>query len=178
MHEIAQFLRGHPPFDTLDDAELARVAAATEIEFVATGATILEQDVEGPDHAWVVRRGTVELLDGGRVLDLLGEGELFGPAALLSERPAALAVRAHEDTLCYRIPGAVLRPVLARPAALRFAVRSLTGRYEMRRREAEPMSPQAADPAGTPVGDLLRGPAVIASPDTPVRAAADRMAKA
>ena len=76
---------------------------------------------------------------------------MFGHAALLSEWPTALGVRAHEDTLCYRIPETVLRPVLARPAALRFAARSLTGRYEMRRREIDPLSTQRPRP-GPPAG--------------------------
>ncbi len=178
MHEIAEFLRIHPPFDTLSEDELASVAAATEIEFIAAGTTILEQDVEAPDHAWVVRRGTVELLDGPHVVDLLGEGEMFGHAALLSEWPTALAVRAHEDTLCYRLPAEVLRPVLARPVALRFAARSLSGRYEMRRREIDPLSTQALDPARRTVGDLLHAPAVIAAPTMTVRAAAERMVEA
>jgi CBS domain-containing protein len=178
MHEIAEFLSAHPPFDTLAEDELADVAAATEIEFIAAGTTILEQDVAAPEHAWVVRRGTVELRDGARVVDLLGEGEMFGHAALLSEWPTALAVRAHEDTLCYRIPASVLRPVLARPAALRFAARSLTGRYEMRRRDIDPLSTNALDPARRLVGELLHGPAVIAAPETTVRAAAERMVEA
>src|SRR5439155_9916457 len=178
MHEIAAFLSANPPFDTLAADELEAVAAATEIEFIAAGTTILEQDVETPGQAWVVRRGTVELRDGARVVDLLGEGEMFGHAALLSEWPTALAVRAHEDTLCYRIPATVLRPVLARPAALRFAARSLSGRYEMRRREIDPLSANTLDPARRLVGELLHGPPVITTPETTVRAAAERMVEA
>ena len=41
MHEIADFLSANPPFDTLAEDELAAVAAATEIEFIAAGTTIL-----------------------------------------------------------------------------------------------------------------------------------------
>ena len=178
MHEIAEFLGAHPPFDTLSDDELATVAAASEIEFAAAGTIILEQNVATPEHAWVVRRGSVELVDGQRVVDLLGEGEMFGHAALLSEWPTALAVRAYEDTLCYRIPAVVIRPVLARPTALRFAARSLAGRYEMRRQEIDPLSTHVIDPAQKLVGELLRGPAVIAPPSMSVRAAAERMVEA
>src|SRR5207245_10630596 len=115
MHEIAAFLSANPPFDTLAEDELEAVAAATEIEFIAAGTTILEQDVDAPEHAWVVRRGTVELRDGARVVDLLGEGEMFGHAALLSEWPTALAVQAHEDTPCYRVPAPGRRPGPAGP---------------------------------------------------------------
>jgi CBS domain-containing protein len=99
MHEIAEFLRDNPPFDTLSEEELDEVAAACEIEYVEAGTMVLEQAVTTPGVAWVVRRGAVELLDGDRVVDMLSEGEMFGHASLLSEWPTALAVRAAEDSL-------------------------------------------------------------------------------
>jgi CBS domain-containing protein len=178
MHEIAEFLRDHPPFDTLTEEELARVAAATEIEFAEAGTVVLEQAIAAPGFAWVVRRGAVDLLDGGRVVDQLGEGEMFGHAALLSEWPTVLAVRAGEDSLFYRIPEEAIRPVLERPAALRYAARSLAGRYEMRLRELDPMGVAVIDPARRPVGELLRGAPVVVAADTPVRDVARAMVEA
>src|SRR6476619_301033 len=154
MHEIADFLRGNPAFDTLSEDE---VAAACEIEYAEAGTMVLEQAVTTPGVAWVVRRGAVELLDGDRVVDMLSEGEMFGHASLLSEWPTALAVRAAEDSLLYRLPAEAIRPVLARPAALRFAVRSLAGRYEMLQRELDPLALAVVDPARRPVSRLLRG---------------------
>jgi len=175
VHEIADFLGQHPPFDTLDDEELERVAAACQIEFVP-GETVIIAQGEGPrPHAHVVRRGSVSLLDEGHVIDLLGEGEMFGHTSVLVEGPAAFAVVAHEDTLCYRLPAEVLRNVLARPAALRYVARSLSGRFEMRRDEfAGPLT----DPAQRPVAELLRGPAVIVAPADSVQEAATRMVEA
>jgi CBS domain-containing protein len=178
MHEIAEFLQLHPPFDTLDPDELAAVAAACEIEYAEAGTVVLEQAVETPGHAWVVRRGAVELMDGRRIVDLLGEGEMFGHAALLSEWPTALAARTAEDSLFYRIPAGALRPVLARPAALRFAARSLAGRYAMRMRDLDPLATAVVDPARKPVSQLLRGEAVVSPPDTSVQEAARRMVEA
>ena len=70
MHEIAEFLRDNPPFDTLSEEELDEVAAACEIEFAEAGTMVLEQAVTTPGVAWVVRRGAVELLDGDRVVDM------------------------------------------------------------------------------------------------------------
>ena len=35
MHDVAAFLRAHPPFNSLDDETLARVAESAEIEFFA-----------------------------------------------------------------------------------------------------------------------------------------------
>src|SRR3954451_22133841 len=178
MHEIAEFLAMHPPFDTLDDDQLAKVAAVVEIEYAEAGSTVLEQAVAEPSFAWVIRRGAVELLDGTRIVDMLGEGEMFGHAALLSEWPTALAARTAEDSLLYRIPAGALRPVLARPAALRFAARSLSGRFEMRMRDLDPLATAVVDPARKPVSQLLRGSPVVTGPDATVREAAQRMVEA
>jgi CBS domain-containing protein len=178
MHEIAEFLGDHPPFDTLAEEELARVAAACEIEFAEAGTVVLEQAVVAPGFAWVVRRGAVELLDGDRVVDQLGEGEMFGHVALLSEWPTPLAVRASEDSLFYRIPEQAIRPVLERPAALRYAARTLSGRYEMRLREIDTMGVAVIDPARRAVRGLLRGAPVLVTAGTSVREAARAMVEA
>ena len=49
-----------------------------------------------------------------------------------------------EDTLCYRLPGAIIRPVLARPAALRYLVHSAGGSYELR--DSRTGSPRSGRP--------------------------------
>ena len=67
--------------------------------------------------AYVVRRGSVELLIDGRLLDLLGEGEMFGFASLLDHGPLGFVARAAEDTLGLPLPRPAIRPVLERPAA-------------------------------------------------------------
>ena len=67
MHDIAQFLAQHPPFDTLDEETLDHVASSAEIEFYATGTAILESAEATSRHAYVVRRGSVELLVDGRL---------------------------------------------------------------------------------------------------------------
>ena len=102
--EAARFLREFPPFDALDPGELERVAEAAEEEFHPAGATIFQQGAEPVEHLRVVRTGAVEIVLDGRVLDLLGEGELFGHASMLSGLPTGFEARAGEDTACYRIP--------------------------------------------------------------------------
>lgn len=172
MHDVADFLRGHPPFHALEPDEVARVAAAAEIEFHPSGATIFSQGAGPVRHLWVVRSGAVEIVHHGRVLDLLGPGELFGHASMLSGLPTGFTARAAEDTLCYRIPAEVARPLLGRPAGLRYVARSLSpwGDGDA----AEP----ALSPTARPVAELVRSPLVTCGPETPIREAADRMATA
>ena len=132
MHDIAEFLRRHPPFDDVPEQALEELARSAEVEFFAAGATIFRQQDEPRKHVWIVRRGAVELIDQGRVLDLLGEGELFGHPSMLSGRPTVFETRAAEDTLCYRLPADAVVPLLARPAGLRYVARSLLARRDAR----------------------------------------------
>jgi CBS domain-containing protein len=172
MHDIAEFLRRHPPFDTLDEEALLAVAAAAEIEFHAAGAPMLESAEATAEFAYVVRRGSVELLTRGRLFDLVGEGEMFGFASLLAESPLGYVARAAEDTLVYRIPERAIRPVLERPAAMRFVAASLT-RHGRLLASPDPEPPPPA--TGRAVGELVRAPALVCPPATPVQEAARRM---
>jgi CBS domain-containing protein len=172
MHDIAEFLHGHPPFDTLDDGTLQRVAASTEIEFHRAGTAILDSAAEMSRFAYVVRRGSVELLIDSRLLDLLGEGEMFGFASLLEEGPLGFVARAAEDTLVYRIPAAVIRPVLERPDAARFIARAMNkGVRLLAGRDQQPLP----TPAGRRVRELIRAAPLLCPPDTSVQDAAQRM---
>jgi CBS domain-containing protein len=174
--EVTRFLHEHPPFDALDAAEVDRVAAGAEVEFHRAGATIFSQGAEPIEHLRVVRAGAVEIVFDGRVLDLLGEGELFGHASMLSGLPTGFEARAGEDTVCYRIPAEVAQEPLSRPAGLRFVARSLLDlRYES---GAAVATEPAVDPPLQPVGSLLRGDPVVCRPDTTVREAAELMTAA
>src|SRR3954467_6837354 len=141
--DIAAFLREHPPFDGLDEDAVSRAAAHVAIEFFAEGSLILEQ-AQHPSHSmYVVRTGAVELLSEGRVLDVLGPGELFGHPSLVSGEPPAFSARAREDTLCYLLDEPTATAGLATPPGLRFLSQSLRARSA---RALEGRSDERADP--------------------------------
>jgi CBS domain-containing protein len=167
LQDVADFLAPHPPFDAFEPADLERVANAAEVEFHTAGTEIFQQGVGPVEHVWVVRTGAVEIVHDGRVLDLLGSGELFGHGSMLSGLPTGFAAVATEDTLCYRIPAAIISPLLARPAGLRYVTRSLLETLGHDDRE-EP----SVNPAQRPVTELIRRPLVLCSPDTSIREAA------
>ncbi len=177
VHDVADFLKAHPPFDALDDAALDTVAEAAEVEFQPRGAVVLQQGSDAATHVWVVRTGAVELLDGGRALDLLGPGEMIGHPSMLSGMPASYEVRAAEDALLYRLPAAAIAPVLTRPAGMRFVARTLLGRPASDGGAAERGAGDAG-PAAQPVGTLVRRAPVVCAPDTPIREAARLMGEA
>jgi CBS domain-containing protein len=155
VHEIAEFLRGHMPFAELDEGALEQLAAGAEVERFPAGAAIFRQGDPAPAHARVIGHGAVELVDRGRVLDLLAEGEWLGHPAMLAALPPGAEARAAEDTVTYRLSAEDVAPLLAQPAALGAALR-----------------PDATATA------LMHEPLVSCSPDTPIREAAARMAAA
>jgi CBS domain-containing protein len=162
MEDIAGFLGSHPPFDAVDPDELARIAAVTEAEAAARGTAIFAQGAGPVESVWMVRSGSVEVRHDGRVLDLLGPGELFGQASMISGLPTGFEARSAQDTVCYRIPAGVVRPLLARPEVLRAVAGSA--------------SPRAAtDPPLGRVDALIRTPPLLCRGDEPIREAARRM---
>ena len=171
--DIPGFLRHHPPFDALEPERLEAVAGSVEIEHVPEGTVVLQQGGAPASHLYVVRKGAVELLDDGRLLDLLGEGEVFGQFSLLAHEGPTVTVRAHEDTLCYLIPEEVADELLETSAGQAFVIGS------MRRRilsASERSFSEGPDARLAPIGTLVRRPAVSAEPTTTVSAAAERMA--
>ena len=170
MQDVAGFLGSHPPFDAVDAGELARIAATTETEVSPRGKAIFPQGAGPVEHVWVVRSGSVEVIHDGRVLDLLGPGELFGHASMISGLPTGFEARAAEDTVSYRIPADVIRPLLAHPDVLRFVARSIVARA-VPAVSAEPVS----DPVQSQVATLIRTPPLLCQGSEPIREAARRM---
>jgi CBS domain-containing protein len=173
MHDIAEFLRRYDPFSGLDEEALERLAERTEVEFFAAGTTIFPQGTRPQKNVRVVRRGAIELVDRGRVVDVLGEGELFGHPSMLSGLPTGFEARAHEDSLCYALSARDVIPLLAQPSSLRYLTQSL-----LRRRRpggAEEADVASAEVAQQPAADLVRRGPVICEPDLPAREVARRM---
>jgi CBS domain-containing protein len=106
LSEIARFLALRPPFDALAPEELGEVVAQTQMEFYPAGGTILSEDGGPVTFLRVIHSGGVDISHEGKLLDLLGAGDTFGHAAMLSGLPPGFEARAAEDTLLYRIPAA------------------------------------------------------------------------
>ncbi len=159
LSEIVRFLGQRAPFDALAVEELAEVAAQAAIEFHLGGAVILSEDGGPVTFLRVIHSGGVDIAHEGRLLDVLGPGDTFGHAAMLSGLPPGFEARAAEDTLCYRIPVAVARPLLDRA----------------RRRE---LRGGAAPEGSRPVAQLIRSATVTAKPSESIGTLAERMTKA
>lgn len=155
-NEVARFLASRPPFERLEPEELGRMVAEAELEFFPTGATILSEDGGPVTFLRVIHSGAVDISHDGRLLDLLGPGDTFGHAAMLSGLPPGFEARATEDALIYRIPVAVARPLLERASSRELDVGMTHAGHE-------------------PVVRLIRSPTVRCSQRESIHAVARRM---
>ena len=104
MQEFTDFLAKQPPFNALSNEDLERIAGKIEVEYFGDSTVIISAGEPALDHLYIVRTGSVEVLDRGNVVDLLGQGDAFGHISVLTGLPPQFSVRAAEDTLCYRLP--------------------------------------------------------------------------
>jgi CBS domain-containing protein len=168
MHDIAEFLRTHDPFSGLDEEALERLVERVEVEDFEAGATILKQGEPSQGRVLVVQRGAIELVDGSRVLDVLGEGELFGHPSMLSGLPYGFEARAQEDSRCYSIAASDVIPLLARRSSLSYLTRSLLQPRERGGAAAE-ADVASAEMTQQPARALIRREPVTCAADRPLR---------
>lgn len=119
MREYIDFLGSQAPYDALEAADLETLARLVEVEYFPAGQNIVNAGESPLTHFYVVRSGEVEVLDRGRVVDVLGAGETFGQISVLSGLPPPLTVCAVADALCYRFPDP--RAHLRHPERLQFS---------------------------------------------------------
>lgn len=124
VEDVARFLVQFSPFQEMDAGRLDDLARHIEVRSFADGADILRQAADPATHLFVVRKGTVELLDEGRVIDQLGEGQLFG-LSVFSHLGPSLSARARGLTECYLIDPDRARAVMGTPAGLAFLTSTL-----------------------------------------------------
>jgi CBS domain-containing protein len=166
------FLRRQPPFDALPQERLERVVAATRQASFPAGSIILQQSGPPAEALYVVCEGSVEVLAEGQVLDLMGEGEVFGQASVMTQEGPVVTIRAHEDTTCLLVEREAVAEALGTPAGAAFLTATL--RHRMGALEAVFRAPGPAA-AGGRVASLVRGSPVVLEPGVTVREAVQLM---
>ncbi len=172
--DVATFLGRYPPFDRLGPGKLATIARSAEIEHFAPGTVILQQSGDPARYLYVIRRGAVEILDDGRLVDLMGEGEIFGAWSMLAGLSPTASVRAHEDTLCYLIPHEVAAEVLGTTEGIEVVAGYFRRRIE---RVGQSWGAERSAEQYRPVGEIVRRPPVTCEADASVSDAAELMAR-
>jgi CRP-like cAMP-binding protein len=129
-------------FGRTPDDVLADVAALLEEVDVAAGETIFHKGDPG-DSLLIIVAGRVCVNDGERLLNYLGERDVFGEMALLDTEARAASVSAVEPTRLLRLDQSLFYELLAeRPEIAIGLIRVLSGHLRARIRDVSDLSAQ------------------------------------
>lgn len=181
------FLRKHAPYDLLNDGELALIAKTVSLDFFPNETRIYTQENSKAEYLYLIQKGCVRMTaqdaNGQDILmDMRGEGESFGILSLLNLGTALMTVTTLEDTLCYLIPKNTVQTLMQNQRFGEYFLRGSTQRYLMRtlneiRQKGSLQSAPDRLIFTTAVRHLVKRQLVWCAPDTPIRQAAQMMAK-
>ncbi len=171
MSDPAVFLGRYPPFDSLDDGELDRVAAATETRFYPSGTDVLVEDGPPARFFYVPYEGSAELVHEEEVIEILEPGEGFGHMSLLTGLAPGFTVRAREDLTCFLVPPDEARLVLGRLSGAGFVASTLRQWLVRTGQVAHGLS----DLGTVHVTDLISEKPLFCDPGTSISRAAELM---
>ena len=133
--EKVLILKTVPMFSQTPDNVLADVANLLEEVDVSENEAIFRQGDAG-DSLYVILDGKVRVHDGERLLNYLGEREVFGEMALLDPEPRLASVTAMESTHLFRLDQASFYDLMTeRPEVATGIIRVLTGHLRNRVRD-------------------------------------------
>ena len=136
------FLAALAMFKALDEATLARLAAATTLRRLARGERLFSKG-DAATHMYVVVHGEIRLVArsparGERLTGVVGAGRSFGEPVMFLERPAMVDAEAATDALVLQLAKeAVFAEIERSPRFTRRVIASLSQRSESLVQELE-----------------------------------------
>jgi CBS domain-containing protein len=94
---LHKFLENTPPFAYLGPGELTNVANRITTEFFPRDTIIIKQDGPPTDSLKVIKSGSVKVFIESEqqtegILDIKGEGEIFGFISMITQEPQKITV--------------------------------------------------------------------------------------
>jgi CBS domain-containing protein len=180
------------PFDTLSREELSQMVSQMEIAYYPRGEVIIRRGDEPSPYLYVVHVGSarITLTDDAReeiLVDVRGEGDVFGALSLLEGSQALFDVTAQEDLIAYLLPAEAFKALVDQhPVFQRYFSYSLARNIRAVAGSADGQLPRLAGITdfnidsflmGKQVADLMVADVLTCDLNTSIRAAAQRMAK-
>lgn len=107
-YRVAGFLKTHPPFHAMEEADLVGLAARGRVRFHEANDFVMWQGEPHKSHVFVIQQGTISLWDeaeGQPVLrDIRGTGDLLGIERFTGARHCLYSARATSDVVLYTFP--------------------------------------------------------------------------
>lgn len=117
LARILDFVRSVVPFDTLAPEELDRVVRLMEISYFPRDQVVIQAGGEPAKELYVIYSGSVKITlpmgdEGELLVDVRGEGDVFGSLSLLHGSLATFSVTAQEDLLAFTLPAEPFRQMV------------------------------------------------------------------
>ena len=124
-YRVADFLKQHPPFHAIAEADLVALAARGRVRFHEAHEFILWQGEPHKAYVFVIQQGTVTLWDeaGGQaeLRDVRGAGDMLGLEQFNGARSCLYSARSAGDVVLYGFPVADFEAlVLSQPYASQY----------------------------------------------------------
>jgi CBS domain-containing protein len=124
-HRVADFLKRHPPFNEVGEADLLELASRGRVRFHEAHEYVLWQGEPHRHQVFVIQQGTVSLWDeaGGRttLCDVRGAGDMLGLERYNGAPQCLYSARSESDVVIYAFPAEDFGQfVLKYPAAAQF----------------------------------------------------------
>jgi len=171
LSEEARFLSRIEPFQGLEHPRLEELAATVVVRRCSAGEVLLREGGAPGTELYVIHDGAVEIVNDGRVVDVLSRGGVFGHPTLLTGEPPQFSTRIREDGVLYCIPGEQALDVLSRTAGVVFVAKTLLSRVA----EAACPPQDLPDVRTRAVRTLLHGAPEFVRPEATVSEAARTM---
>lgn len=111
MHRPDELLTRHPLFLRLRPDQIARFAAAGDLESFRAGEQVVVEGTLG-DALYLILTGSCDVVKGGRQLARLYPGEFFGEMSLVEPAARSATVIAAEPSYLFRLPHFTLQNLL------------------------------------------------------------------
>ena len=185
-YRVADFLKQHPPFGFLDEAELLQLAGRGRVKMHERGERMFEEGGQPGSFVFVIQQGTVRLVnesgDDSQLRDILGPGDLLGVGRFLGHATHRHTALAASDVVLYCLQASDVEQLIATHGEVarylgatasvrgpRSDAEETTGETSQRRRRSW------VDETGLPDAITTRR-LMTCSPDTVIQAAARQMA--
>lgn len=187
--DLRRMLAAHVPFSQMADVDLDYLLAHVELAYFGPGEIVLEAERSVPEYWYIVKQGRVrgklgagvatEDAPAGGVVFEAGVGECFPAGALMAERAVSLTYVAVGDTFCLLLPRAHFDELTRRSDPfLDYCRRRLGILLDLSRQQMQASYAAAASAErnmSTPLGKLMREPAIACVPTDTLRVAFERM---
>ncbi len=167
--QYLNFIRITPPFDCLNETELALIETTVELKDVSASNHILVQGGDSSRYLYLIYDGAVRSVRDGQVFQVYEDGELFGFSSLLNQNSPTADLIAEENTSLLCIPADTFRILIDNVPFVEFFLKDLSERLR------QTLTSDATNLSGdlmTPIGDLIvRSPVMVQSSATVAEAA-------